>query len=470
MTIKKLFILLLLVGLIAPSCKKLDMPPSDFIDPSKAFRNLDDVNMAVIGAYAPVTTSLIEAVAIVSDEAMLPTENTVSNTAAHRWLYNSTSGSVTSAMYEYATVIDRANRVLEAIPDIIVSSGSRTRIDQYQAEMLALRAYCYLELLRAYSSSYEPDGMGLPYVKQRTLEYLPRESVKSNFEDINADLNAAKELMPSGFTDNTRITKLGIAAMQARAALYEKKWSEAIAFASEVIEAEPLASKNDFVRIWKDESQAEVIWRHARVIGDSRLGAAFFRETGEIVLYAPSFKLINTFGSTTERVDDVRFTSYIQYAPTRPAGKSQYLVDKYVGGNPTYRGLTDVKLFRTGEMYLIKAEAELENNSGASGIAAAAKVLNDLRRARIYNYIDQNFTDKQSLLNAIYTERFKELAFEGHRFFDLKRRNLPVERTTQDAINTSGAIKLEPTAAQYNFPIPADEMSINKNMKQNPNY
>ncbi len=469
MNIRKIVASLLLAGLIFQSCSKLDNPPTDVIDPSKAFRNLDDLNLGVLGAYAALTTSLIESGAIVSDEVMYPTENTVSNNSAHRWLYNSTSGSVTSALYEYAVVIDRANRVLEAAPTI-PAAGEQNRLDRYRAEALALRAYWYIELIRAYASSYEPNGMGMPYVKQRTLEYLPRESVKSNFDNLNADLQTAKELISSSLNDNTRITKTAIAAIQARAALYEKKWGDAITYASEVIAAEPLAPKSDFGKIWKDSSQSEVVWKLARVIGDSRLGAAFFRETGEIVLYAPSFKLIDLFGSNTQRADDVRFSSYIQYAPTRPAGKSQYLVNKYVGGNTAYRGLTDVKLFRAGEMYLIKAEAELENNTGAAGIAAAAKDLNDLRRARIYNYIDQNFTDKQSLLNAIYNERFKELAFEGHRFFDLKRRNLPVERTTQDAINTSGAIKLNPTAAQYCFPIPADEMAVNKGMIQNPNY
>ncbi|HMR18991.1 MAG TPA: RagB/SusD family nutrient uptake outer membrane protein, partial [Sphingobacterium sp.] len=171
-----------------------------------------------------------------------------------------------------------------------------------------------------------------------------------------------------------------------------------------------------------------------------------------------------------QRADDVRFGSYIKYNTARPTGKSQYLVNKYVGGDSRYPGLASVKLFRTGEMYLIRAEAELENNNSAAGIAAAAKDLNDLRRARIYNYIDQSFSDKQNLVNAIYTERFKELAFEGHRFFDLKRRNLPIERKTEDAINTSGAVKLEPTAAQYCFPIPTAEMKVNKNMRQNPNY
>lgn len=470
MYIKKIFIFLSFAGLTFQSCSKLDTPPSDFIDLSKAFRNIDDLELGVKGVYAPLSSTLIEIGAIVSDEVMFPTENTVSNSSAHRWQYNSSSGSVTSALYEYSVVIDRANRVLEAVPSIPVTTGTQNRLNQYQGEMLALRAYSQFELLRAYASSYEPDGLGLPYMKEHTLSYPARETVKSNFDNINADLKTAKELIPSGFSDNTRITKTAMSAIQARVALYEKKWGDAITYASEVINSEPLAPKNDFGKIWKDESQSEVVWKLARVIGDSRLGAAFFRETGEIVLYAPSFKLINMFGTVTQRADDVRFSSYIQYAPTRPAGKSQYLVDKYVGGNATYRGLTAVKLFRTGEMYLIKAEAELENNNGSTGITAAAKDLNDLRRARIYNYIDQTFSDKQSLVNAIYNERFKELAFEGHRFFDLKRRNLPVERTTQDAINTSGAIKLEPTAAQYCFPIAADEMSINKNMVQNPHY
>ena len=121
-------------------------------------------------------------------------------------------------------------------------------------------------------------------------------------------------------------------------------------------------------------------------------------------------------------------------------------------------------------MYLIRAEAQLEKDNTGAGITAASKDLNDLRNARIFGYSSETFSDKQNLLNAIYNERFKELAFEGHRFFDLKRRKLPVERTSQDAVNASGAVKLEPTAAQYCFPISAKEMSVNKNMVQNPNY
>src|SRR5690606_37737078 len=166
MQIKKIFSILALTVLVFQSCSKLDNAPSDFIDPSKAFRNLDDVNMGVIGAYAPLTSTIIETGAIVSDEVMFPTENTVSNTTAHRWLYNSSSGSVTSAFYEYYVVIDRANRVLEAIPNIPVNASTQSKLDQYHGEMLALRAYCHFELLRAYASGYQKDSVGIPYMKE----------------------------------------------------------------------------------------------------------------------------------------------------------------------------------------------------------------------------------------------------------------------------------------------------------------
>lgn len=467
---KNIFISFLCAGILLLSCNKLDLAPTDSIDPSKAFRNLEDLKMGVLGAYAPLDYTLISATAIVSDEVMLPTENTVSNTDSYRWLYNSSYGSVTSAFYDYYIIIDRLNRVLEAIPNITVSPAQQPGLNQYEGEMLALRAYSHFELLRAYASTYDPTGMGIPYMKTSALIYPARPTVKSNFEDINADLKAAKSLIPDGFNDKTRITKTAVSAIQARVALYEKDWNNAIIYASEVIAKEPLATKNDFGKIWTDKSDAEVIWKLARVEGDSEIGSAFFRQTGEIVLYAPAFKLLNLFNKN----DDIRYLEYITYDQARKDNsggkKSAYLIKKYNGSNSRYPGLTDIKLFRTGEMYLIKAEAELEKDNGATGISNAAKDLNDLRRARIYNYTDQTFTDKQILLTAIYNERFKELAFEGHRFFDLKRRNLPVERISEDVINASGAVKLEPTAAQYNFPIPATEMSVNKNMVQNPNY
>ncbi|MES1250107.1 MAG: RagB/SusD family nutrient uptake outer membrane protein, partial [Chitinophaga rupis] len=286
---------------------------------------------------------------------------------------------------------------------------------------------------------------------------------------INADLVAAKGLIPADFDDNTRITLPAVSAMQARVALYEKNWDNAITYATETINALPLASMSLFPKIWKDKSEAEVFWRLKRVTGDEAIGDVYTHTGylddpgGSKINYAASYKLTNLFDQT----NDIRFSSYIVIDAGRlAAGKTPNVVVKYMSDDPSNRNLVDIKLYRTGEMYLILAEANAQKNQ----LSAGADALNALRAARITGYVNQTFADKQTLIDAIMVERFKELAYEGHRHFDLRRQNLPISRNPEDAVNALGAVLLKPTDAQYVFPIPNTELRANKNMIQNPGY
>ncbi|QPH41140.1 RagB/SusD family nutrient uptake outer membrane protein [Pedobacter endophyticus] len=459
--IYKQYIFIFSLLLLSAGCTKLDLVPTDTISPDKAYRNINDINLGVLGAYALLDGGTIGVVSTVSDEAMFPTENTVGNSDAFRWLYNSGSGSVTSQYGTFYVAIDRINRTLAGLDALTLTGPDVATGARYRGELLALRAYFHFELLRNYASSYQTGALGVPYMKASAIGYPARDNFETVIADAKADLVDAKPLIPAAFTDKTRITKTAVSAIQARLALYEKNWAEAIGYANEVIAAFPLATKAQFPGIWTDANDSEVIWKAKRVgTTDSRLGDFYFRQTGGIVLYAPAFKLINTF----DKVNDIRYPAYIKFDATRTGTKSQYLVNKYIGGTSTAPGLTDIKLFRTGEMYLIKAEAEAESTGDAAGD------LNALRAARINAYTNVSFADKASLIAAIMEERYKELAFEGHRFFDLKRRNLPVERLAADAVNASGAVTLPTTQAQYSLPIPAAEISVNKNTVQNPKY
>ena len=458
---KKYILAFSLLILTATSCTKLDLKPTDTISPDKAFRNASDINLGLIGAYALVDYSTTSLSSTVADENMFPTENTVGNSDAFRWLYNAGSGSVTSLYGNNYTAIDRLNRVLAAQETLTFTGADVALANRYRGELLALRAYLHFELLRAYASAYQPGALGVPYMKQSIISYPARDNFETVIANAKADLIAAKALIPITFVDKSRITKTAVSAIQARVALYEKNWADAITYSTEVISALPLATAAQFPGLWTDANDSEVAWKLKRVgTTDGRIGDFYFRQTGGIVLYAPSFKLINTFDQT----NDLRFPAYIKFDPTRTGTKSQYLVNKYIGGTASAPGLTDIKLFRTAEMYLIRAEARAES----TGDAAAD--INALRAARITGYTPVTFGDKTALIDAIYNERFKELAFEGHRFFDLKRRNLPVQRLAADAVNASGAVTLNPSQAQYNFPIPALEISVNKNTVQNPNY
>jgi hypothetical protein len=455
------YILIFLMLSVSLSCTKLDLQPTDTINPDKAFRNLNDLGLGVIGAYAALDYNLIGSSVIVADEATYPNENTVGNNQSFRWLYTAENGSVTGAYYEYYIVIDRVNRVLANIDNIVTSGPEQVTKNQYLGELYALRAYCHFELLRGYASSYENGALGVPYMTQSLISYPARDPFERVIVNAKSDLALAKDLIPTTFVDRTRITKIGVSAIQARIALYEKNWSEAITYSTEVINAIPLATKAQFPGVWTDANNNEIVWKLKRAgTSDSKIGDFFFRQSGGIVLYAPAFKLINSF----DQVNDIRYPAYIKFDATKTGIKSKYSVNKYIGGTAATPGLADIKLFRTAEMYLIRAEARAES----SGDAAAD--LNTLRTARITGYLNAVFPDKAATITAIYNERFKELAFEGHRFFDLKRRNLPVERTVEDAANAAGAITMQPTQAQYSFPIPALEISVNKNTVQNPKY
>ncbi|RZK69390.1 MAG: RagB/SusD family nutrient uptake outer membrane protein [Pedobacter sp.] len=447
--------------LLTASCAKLDLVPTDSISPDKAFRNMNDINMGLIGAYALVEYTPISINSITSDECFFPAESTVNNDA-FRWLYNSSSGSVTSLYADYYRAIDRANRTLAGLDALTITPTDVPTAARYRGELLALRAYLHFELLRAYASSYQTGALGVPYMLASSIGYPARDNFEVVIANAKADLVAAKGLIPTTFTDKTRITKAAVSAIQARLALYEKNWSEAITYANEVIAVYPLATKAQFPGVWTDANDNEVVWKAKRLgTSDSRIGDFYFRQVGAIVQYAPAFKLINAF----DKVNDLRYASYIKFDPSRTGNKSQYLLNKYIGSQPVSApGLADIKLFRTGEMYLIKAEAEAESTGDAAGD------LNALRNARINGYVNATFADKPTLIAAIMEERYKELAFEGHRFFDLKRRNLPVQRLAADAVNVSNAVTLPIMQAQYALPIPALEISVNKNTVQNPNY
>jgi len=453
---------------LAGCSKQLDLRPTDSIDPEKAFKTITDVNQGVLGAYDPLSYNNIYYNSLVTDEVMLPSENfTGSGFATYRWQYD---GSNTFESWdENYLAIDRANRVLAIIDEIPAKPGEEELRTQYKGELLALRAYCHFELIRFFASGYEPNSLGVPYMEKSEIGMPPRLSFAETMAKVDADLVAAKELIPASFDDKTRITRTAIAAMQARAALYEKSWDNAITYATEAINAEPLASETAFKDIWSDKTNDEVIWKLKMVSGDEHVGSTYNDEgfltdpSATRLLYAASYELVHAF----DQENDIRFSSYIHIDPEREAAdKTPNIVTKWVGGDPDLSNIADIKLFRTGELYLIRAEAEAQKDDLGNAVAD----LNALRAARITDYTDQSFGDKQEIIDAITIERFKELAFEGHRMFDLRRYNLPVTREPDDAVNALGNVLLTPEDPEYEFPIPDAELRANKNIEQNPKY
>lgn len=470
------------------SCKKvIEIEETDFIGGDVAYSTVAGAEQGLIGAYGLLSTEMsILLNATLSDEVKVA--EFYNSATTHEWQYTSTDITIRdnfTAFNNYYRVIDRVNRVLQAIPTAdSIKLGDETLRNRIKGEALFIRAFSHFELYRYYSGSADPNAMAMAYMETPGLAPTARINVGPYFQKLKADLAEAKTLVnqavPTTEAIAVRANKTAVAGLQARVALYLKEWDDAITYSSEFITAKPLATRAEFPGIWSDANVAEVGFKLKRTTSNSgtlsigttsRMGSLFrgtSASTANIgtVTWAPSSKIWNAYGTTDST--DIRFPVYLKDEPLLAAkNRPSRIINKYAGGGyaAANENVADAKVFRTAEMYLIRAEAKAEKGDLVGG----AKDLNDLRAARIRNYVPEVFATKDALIAAIMEERFKELAFEGHRFWDLRRRNLPVQRLAADAPNAA-AMTLPAGNFRFVLPIPNAEIQANPLIKQNPGY
>lgn len=468
---KKLLLLLTFFAAFS-SCKKLiEIPDTDLIAGDRALTSVTYVEQAIIGAYTAVSPNMdILLNSTFADEvAKAEFYNAVST---HEWQYGPGDVGLRdnfTAIGPNYTIINRANVALESLAEADSTKvGDEVKRSVLKGEGLFLRAFAHFELFRYYSGNYDPEGLAMPYMEKSSIANTPRIKMGPYFQKIIDDLTQAKPLVPNNLNDINRTNRATVAGLQARVALYMRDWANAEIYATEYITAVPIANRTQFPGIWTDANTAE---QSFRVVG-SRIGSLFRATSASstaigLVTWKPSDKIWNSY----DQVNDVRFNSYFKDEPLlTAAGRPSRLIAKYAGTayGTTNENVASGKMFRTAEMYLIRAEARAELGK-LSGANSAESDINNLRSNRIANYTNITYTSKQQAIDDIMQERFKELVYEGHRFFDLKRRSLPVTRPLVDAPNASST-----TLAAGNFrfvlPIPLPEITSNPLMQQNPGY
>ena len=102
--------------------------------------------------------------------------------------------------------------------------------------------------------------------------------------------------------------------------------------------------------------------------------------------------------------------------------------------------------------------------------AEATAILNRLREKRFdpEDYEDEEFATQEELINFVRDERRRELCFEGHRWFDLRRWGMPsfTHKWHDNADNTS-TFRIEENDLLYTIPIPEEALQMNSSLVQN---
>jgi len=417
---------------------------------------------------------------MMSDNLLETNESLANYKSLSDWIYASDDALVAGIWGAPYYVIANANIVLRDI-DKFTTAENQTRANRLKGQALAIRAHAHFDLFRFFGTSFDRNSttaLAVPYV----TEFLASPTVKpariSNkefYDKVIADLSAAVTLL--GNVDapiNTSAIKrpnidlAGAKAMQARVYLYAGMWAEAIQAATDVIALRPLAPQSSFLGMYDETDAGETIWNVQFDAGQGGPGGGVYFSQNNRSAFAPAAEIATMDGTSgLIQSNDIRYDAYFTTL-SGPNGP-RLVVSKYRGKTGLTDGNANFPVFRTGEMYLIRAEARARI-SPAQETAAMAD-LNALRAARITGYVPENLTGA-ALLTAIANERRRELFGEGHRFFDLKRTTRTIVRAggCGDPGISPAACTLAADSRSWALPIPFSERTVNENIQQNPGY
>lgn len=387
-------------------------------------------------------------------------------------------------------IINDANTVIESAEKMENPDES---IRQLIGECYFLRAFCHFNLVRLFARPYSQDPSAEGVVL-RTSSSDPaqkaRSSVQEVYGSIVSDALKGAEMMnqPRGVQF---ASKEAAWALLSRAYLYEEKNDSAIFYADKVIASNRFALETaaTFPQLFANAlAGKETIFCIAFTAADD------YGKAGSIasMLYSDgnsgwgeeyaSQSLRDTMSAYPE---DVRWRYIVPLKDgsgnmQKKNGIEIYYISKFSfqGGSPT---LSSPIMFRLAEMYLNKAEA-LAKKSDVAGALDNVDMIRKNRGLQNALYNRQLPTGKTAL-DVVLKERRIELAFEGHRNYDVYRNKRDMNRTywgyhlpglKESDINLANKPAGYPNmtvkwdAARIIYYIPIDEVQTNRLCVQNP--
>ena len=361
-----------------------------------------------------------------------------------------------------------------------------------QGEAHFLRGQFYLILANLYGKPYDNNANKnlcvplklTPYVEHDNEKdtQFERATVQEIYDQIVDDLTKSVEYLTlSPQNAKNRFHRASAEAanlLLSRVYLYMQEWTLAEQAAKEVIGSKnfrlaALSTLADNVN-FLTKSNAEVIFSQ----GQNNLPQSEEEGNAPVNGFAGSYCVTADLASLYDQENDKRFVCFFGITP---AGYQQgecdslALHNKFEAPRDSKARYSDVFGLRLSEAYLNQMEA----CAMLGHTDEANELLNALRRERIEGYTDQYYTDAE-LVSQIRDERRKELCFEGHRWFDLRRYSVnelyPYSKRivhVMNAVSGGGSnLKrqtyiLEPNDLAYTFAIPKKVIEFDKKPMEN---
>lgn len=444
------------ISMIVSCNKKLDVPPQNTVTPDQ-LTTADDVKGVLFGAYSTFQNA----------NAMGEKYNTFSelliNDGDINWegtfetygdLVQNTQVSTAPEIYQiwansYQT-INNANIVLSKIN--ILTGTEKAEIE---GEAKFFRGVAYYYLINLYATSFSAGNAatsaGVPLILSPVTGYDPardklaRATVAAVYDQIIADLTEAAAKMPET-NENARATKYSALAFLSRVYLSQLKYADAAAAANEVIESGNYSLVSSIDKAFNNASNSTEDIFAMQQTSQSNSGTSNF---GIITFYS---------GDPVGRGEIQIAASHVAKYEANDDRKDFFYLGSSISGSDgllttKWRDLyKSIPIIRLAEMYLTRAEANYRKGGTPTGPNTPLQDINIIRQRA-------GLTSLGSItnVNTIVNERYFELAFEGDRFFTVKR------------------LKLNANGHPYDFPrlilpIPQREIDLGNSTPQNNGY
>lgn len=384
--------------------------------------------------------------------------------------YNSENAAVLEMWQIHYKAINTANIAIERIPGIDMDSNLKDRLVN---EAKFLRGLLYFNLVRMFDA--------IPLLTKETESLNPKSVAGKNiYTQIELDLEAAEALPVSYPKGNGlgRATSGAAKALLAKVYLTQGKYQDCVDKAKEVIvsnhydlwdnysDAFKLANRNGKEAVFSvgfgDAGGAISFWEVGQ-FNVRLLPAELAQEIPEISntqgWQVATDYLYNSYDVTDTRKDATFMTSFNRNDESTVVLDKIYF-HKYWDqiADPTAGGSSnDFPVLRYSDVLLMCAEASAQINE----FTDANKYLNMVRNRA--GLSDLNITNVNDFVALVLSERYKEFACEGQRWFDLVR-------TNQLASKVKAAKGINPGEKFNLFPIPLRERDLNRNLSQNQGY
>lgn len=363
------------------------------------------------------------------------------------WTWNDQSPQATTASFgwrRYYHAIYIANTIIANRNNIIeISTADR---NQLVGEAYMMRAYCHFLLANLYAKPYttvQPDTTrAVPLMLTADVNLVPQsKSLAAVYAQVENDVDSAALLMNKTTWDkgfNYRFNTTSAYALKSRLALYKGDWAAALAAAKQVIAAHPAL---------EDLTSSSAVLPNSyksaeNIVALEQVMTPTYARAGRV-----SDELLALYKS-----GDRRKAHYFN-----EVSSTTTLISKGGGG--------DLRCsFRSAEFYLIAAESAAELGDVAEALTYLKALMAKRYSTAFYNFHAANVDtlSQAELISYIYDERARELAFEGHRWFDLRRTARPQLQKTYD----SNTYTLQQNDSRYTLRFPLEAVEANPGIEK----